>query len=169
MEKKNVAIGCLVLLAYSLLLTGCDADKKAKEQVDEAVTAALKAELNLAQIKGRIANLEEELKAVKEMRDQLDQQVQMLTAERDNAVAKANQAQEAMQDMAAEVDDPDLEALQSQIAQLKKVVAEQQALITEQQAMIEELANSAQPAEETVEEPPEPVEPNDLIEPNEGL
>jgi len=172
MKKINQIIACLAILAYSFSLAGCDAKKKALQEAKEARKETAKVKKALSQAGTEIAELNEELYAAKNMRDELDHQVRVLMVERDKAVAQTLLHQEAMQD-AANSDDPVATALRTEIAQLKQLIAEQQRTIVEQEAAIAELAESVHPAEEmaeVVEEPVEPtVEPNEPTEPNETL
>jgi len=167
---------CLAILAYSFSLAGCDGDeKKALQEAEQARSDAAKAKAALSKARAEIDELNEELYAAKNTRDELDQRLRLLTVERDKAAAQTLQAAEAMQDVDANVDDPVVVALHAEIAQLRKLIAEQQRTIAEQEAAIEELAESVGQAEETVEviEVPEmvepTVEPNETAEPNETL
>jgi len=166
MKKINLIIACLAVLAYSLSLAGCDAKKKALQEAEAARKEAAQVKKELSKAKAEIVDLNEELYAAKNMRDELDHQVRLLTVERDKAAAQTLLHQEAMQD-AANAGDPVATALRAEIAQLKKLIAEQQRTIAEQEAAIAELVESVQPAEEMVEvvEEPEMVEP--IVEPDE--
>lgn len=168
MKKINLIIACLAILACSFSLAGCDGDeKKALQEAEQARNDAAKVKAALSKARAEIDELNEELYAAKNTRDELDQRVRLLTVERDKAVAKTLQVAEAMPDVDVDVDDPVVAALQTEIAQLRKLVAEQQRTIAEQEAAIAELAETVQPAEETTEvvEEPEMVEP--AVEPNE--
>lgn len=178
MKKINPIIACLVVLAYSFSLTGCEDDNK--EALQEALREAKEARNEAAGVKkalskagAEIDDLNEELYAAKNTRDKLNHQVQLLTAERDKAAAQTLQHQEAMRGTAntTNVENPVITTLQAEIAQLNKLVAEQQTIIAEQDAAIEELSESIRKAEGMAEvvEKPEMVEPDEPSEPNETL
>ena len=110
-----------------------------------------------------MAKMQAELKAVRRTRDELQQQIDQIKQERDQAAGLARQANELIKQVSAQADGQVgvTAALQKQIADLK-------ALVKEQQATIEELQKSAtvQPTEavettETTGTQPPPVEPNE--------
>jgi len=160
MNKVNSVVACVAVLAFLVLPAGCGGKKKAQQEVEEAQKDTARARKALKDAKTEIAHLNEELYSAKKLRDELDQLVQVLQAERDTAVAQVLQYQEAMQG-GENAEDPVVAALRVEIAQLKQVIAEQEAAIAE-------LAERVPVAEEMVEvvvEEPAVVEP--MVEPNE--
>ena len=176
MEKKNTIISSFFILAYALSLAGCDGGKnKALQEAEQARNEAAKAKAALSKARAEIDELNEELYAAKNTRDELDQQLRLLRGERGKTAAQTPQATEAAQDVDAGVDDPVVAALHAEIAQLRKLIAEQQKTIAEQEAAIEQLAESVgkdQEAPEVIEVPgmlDVPVEANEPTEPNGSL
>lgn len=165
MNKVNPFIASLAILAFLALSGGCG-KKKAMQEAEEAKKDTARAKKALKEAKEEIVDLNEELYIAKNARDELDNTVQVVTAERDKAVAELLQFQQAMEDAAAG-EDPVVTALRTEIAQLKQIIAEQEAAIAQ-------LAESVPVVEEMVEVVEEPnvepvVEPNEPNEPNEGL
>jgi chromosome segregation ATPase len=170
--KKDAIIGFFVLLTCSVLPAGCDnsGEKAARAEVEEAKNSLLKVKTDLVKAQGAIADLKEEMDAVRKTRDELDLLVQQLTTERDKALVQARKAQDAMEDTVARFSDGGgaLNALQSEIEKLKTTIAQQQNTIAEQQATIEQLVSSAGPKQAMPEGPAEPVGPAEPNEPNEA-
>ncbi|MBN2269637.1 MAG: hypothetical protein JXN61_03430 [Sedimentisphaerales bacterium] len=177
MEKKNTIISSLLILACSLLPAGCDGGKnKAIQEAEKARDEAAKAKAALSKARAEIDELNEELYAAKNTRDELDQQLRLLRGDRGKTAIQTPPATEITQTtIEVDVDDSVVAALNAEIAQLRKLIAEQQKTIAEQEAAIEQLAESvgrAEEAAEVVEVPPMPdvpVEPNEATEPNGGL
>ena len=161
MNKVNSLLASLAILAFLALPGGCG-KKKAMQEAEAAKKDTARARKALKDAKTEIGHLNEELYAAKKLRDELDQEAQMLKAERDAAVAQVLQYQAAMQE-GADAEDPLVAALRVEIAQLKQIIAEQEAAIAE----LVEKVPIAEEMVEVVQEPP--VEPNELIEPNEGI
>jgi len=175
MEKKNIIILGLLILACSLLPAGCDGGKnKALQEAEQARDEAAKAKAALSKARAEIEELNEELYAAKNTRDELDQQLRLLRGDRGKTAIQTPPATDVTRTtVEIDVDDPVVTALNAEIAQLRKLIAEQQKTIAEQEAAIEQLAESVGKAEEATEvvevpgmidvptETNEPTEPND--------
>ncbi|MBN2136250.1 MAG: hypothetical protein JW720_00435 [Sedimentisphaerales bacterium] len=156
MTKKYFLIPVLTFSGCIFCLAGCDGGKKkAEADAEQAREEALKVRVSLQAVKARVADLEEELSIVKDIRDTLDVQVQQLTAERDKALGKTVSIDEPAKFAPVEVygEDQKLVALQGEVERLKKIIAEQDAVIAEQHATIDELAKAVTSAEPAVAEP----------------
>lgn len=170
----------LIVLGCSLILMGCpdNNDRQASDEAAEAKTALSKIRSDLTKAKRNLADSKEELQAVKEIRDELDKEVAIITAERDIAVKTAMSAEQTIKKLRAQVSEmPEtlrllenelkeqntlIESQQITIAEQQSAMAEQQAIITEQETTIaalekiidEQMTVEQQPQEEIPE--PEP-------------
>ncbi|MHC4743697.1 MAG: hypothetical protein ACYS8Z_17410 [Planctomycetota bacterium] len=165
MNRVNPVIASLAILAFLVLPGGCG-KKKAMQEAEAAKKDAARAKKALKEAKIEIEDLNEELYIAKNARDELDNTVQVLAAERDKAVAELLQFQQAMQE-AAGSEDPVVTALKTEIAQLKQIIAEQEAAIAQLAESVPVVEEMVEPVEEPEVEPV--VEPNEPNEPDEGL
>ena len=152
----------LAVLACLLVPIGCE-DKDKKEALTEAAEAKIllaKVKADLSKAKSQIADLEEELEAIKEIHDELQRQVKQLAGERDTAIAVAEQTLAKIKDLTARSDGQveSVGMLQNEIEQLKAVIESQRTTIAEQQAAIEEMQKIIEQQQETTEEQQENAE-----------
>ncbi|MEN6334390.1 MAG: hypothetical protein ABFE01_09025 [Phycisphaerales bacterium] len=142
-----------LVLCPLVLLSGCDkaAVEKAQQEAREAKTAVQQLKHSLALAEKEIANAKAELAAVQQSRDQLQGQIDTAGKERDEALAVAQKAQEALAQSSGRV---------SATAALQKQVDELNALVAEQRKQIEELQKQAAEPAVAVPAQPTPAEPN---------
>jgi chromosome segregation ATPase len=133
----------LIVLVCSIMLTGCKNRENEQAQVDAAEANILltKVRGDLARTKKNLNDLSEELQAVKDARDELDEQVEQLTANRDDAIAATEAAEEKINNLTVQLNEQheSLVLLEKEIEVLKALVESQQATIAEQQTTITEL------------------------------
>ena len=91
----------LIILSCLLILTGCrdKNEQQADVEAAEATTAISKLKSELKKTKRNLADANEELLAIKDIRDELDKQVAQMTAERDNAVKAAAVAEQKIKEL----------------------------------------------------------------------
>ena len=165
----------LAVLCCSLILTGCreKSEQQESNQAAETTASLSKIRADLTKAKREIADLKEELQAVKDIRDELDKQVAQMVVERDNALKAATAAEQELKDLIAQLGEmPDslkslenelnhrnelIESQQATIAEQQAAIAEQQAIITEQEATIAELEKIIQ-EQPIIEEQPQQIE-----------
>jgi chemotaxis protein MotB len=172
----------LLIFVCSLILIGCRQrnDQQANGDADEATISLSKIRADLTKARREMADLKEELQAVKDIRDELDKQVAKMTAERDKALKAAMAAEQKMKDLASQLTElPDsIDSLENELKQRDKLIesqqitiAEQQTAIAEQQAIITEQEETIAALEKivreqiTVEEQPPEVEQEEIPEP----
>ncbi len=142
-----------LLLTVILLVTGgCgDSDlEEAQQDARQAKATVKKLELSLDRAMREIADLKNELRVVRETRDELQRQADQLAQERDQASVLAQQAEQVITHLStrAEGEVNATAALRKQIEDLKAVVADQQALIAElQESGAVESIPAAEPAD----------------------
>ena len=138
----------LIVLCCSLILIGCR-DKNGRQASEEAAeTSSLpKIRSDLTKARREMADLKEELQAVKDIRDELDKQVAKITAERDKALKAATAAEQKVKDLTAQLGGlpENISSLENELKERNKLIesqqitiSEQQATVTEQQALITE-------------------------------
>ena len=96
---------------------------------------------DLARARRELADLKEELAAVKDTRDELHAQVERLIAERGGAIATTEKTQETVRNLTAQSSQQaqTVGSLQNETKELRALVENQQTVITEQQALIGKL------------------------------
>jgi chromosome segregation ATPase len=122
------------------ILAGCEGREaeKARQEAREAKVTVVKLEKNLADAIQEVSALKAELGAVQQARDELQERVDELLAERDKASALVQRAEEVITQLTARANG---EA--SATAALRQQIAELQALVKEQEKTIEELQAAA--------------------------
>jgi len=163
MTTRLLILEFLAVLACLLVPIGCE-DKDKKKALAEAAEAKIllaKVKADLSKAKNKIADLEEELEAIKEIHDELQKQVEQRAGERDTAIAVAEQTLAKIKDLTAQ-SDGQVESvgilLHNEIEQLKAVIESQRTTIAEQQAAIEEMQKIIEQQQETTEEQQENAE-----------
>lgn len=155
----------LILLLLGLLLpAGCEdrGGQKARQETAEAKATVAKLELRLAGALQEISDLKAELKAVKQTRDELQEQTDKVKLDRDQAMTLAQQAKEMITDLAVKAD-----GQAGTTASLEKQIATLKAELQDKQKTIEDLQKkAAQPVEaltsgETADDKTPPAEPNE--------
>ncbi len=141
-----------------VLLSGCDrqALEDAQQEAREAKTTVQQLKHSLGLAEKEIANVKAELTAVRQRRDELQDEVKQANQERDEALEFAQQAQQAITAQSS--------GQATATAALQRQVAELTALVAEQQKLIEQL-----PKGTAVEPPPVPPTGPPPVDPNEGL
>ena len=100
----------------------------------------------MAQITARYNNLSIEKRELTYANNQLQEQIQKLSTDRDNAMDTSQQVSESASSVVNELT-ARIVLLQNEITELNSIIEEQEATITEQEATISELTNSnSQPA-----------------------
>lgn len=149
-------LGFLPLLACAIALFGCEDDEKknALADAERSRMSLVKAEAKLTRAQRQIADLQEELDAVKEKRDTLDAQVKKLLEDQGKAVAVAQEAQEGIRNLAARstVQTESVATLQAQINELASIIQSQEKIISEQEATIDELLKTIELQQQSIEE-----------------
>jgi len=142
---------------------GCEDEekKKALAEAAEARMSLSKVTVDLTRAKSQIAYLKEELEAVKQTHNELQEQTEPLFGERDNAMAAAEKAQERIKNLTAQLNEQAESAgmLRKDIKELELVIEKQERTIAEQQVTIEELLKIIEQQQGTTEEQQENVEP----------
>jgi predicted RNase H-like nuclease (RuvC/YqgF family) len=128
---RTISVGTsLVLVASLLTFCGCDDGdvEKAQQETRRAKATITTLEFNLAKAEQQISDLKEELSVVRETRDELQNQVEQVVQERDQASVLAQQAEQVITHLSARSDGQSNEVagLQTQIEELKAVIADQQ-------------------------------------------
>jgi uncharacterized coiled-coil DUF342 family protein len=174
MTKGVSALRFLVVLVCLLILVGCEGkdERKAAAEAQEASTSLSEVRGALARAKTEIADLDEELQALRQFRDELERQVKQLTQERDKAIAVAQAAEGTIKNLTAQLDRQaeGLKLLQREFTEVKAIIQEQRTTIAEQQGVIEELEKiieeqaATEGQQEVVEQPEESVEPDEVVE-----
>lgn len=175
MIRPVAALRFSAVLACLLILMGCeDKEKnKAAKEAAEAKTSLSKVRADLARARSEITDLNEQLHAVGEFRDELQQQVERLSKERDDAIAAAQTAHQTIKDLTAQLNRQaeSLKSVQKEFKEVKAVIDDQQTTIAEQQAVIEELQKiieeqaTTEEQQENVERHEETVPPSVVEEP----
>ena len=125
----------LLLLVGLLLSAGCrDSSQESRKEAADAKAAAAQLELKLAQAVREISDQRAELKAVRQTRDELQEQVDQISGERDEALTLARQAKNAIAQLTTQAD-----GRIAATADLEQQIAELKALVKDQQAIIEEI------------------------------
>jgi chromosome segregation ATPase len=161
---------CVILSLSVLAATGCSdrGREKAEAEAAEKTVLLSKVRAELARAQRQIAELEEDLTAVAQTRDELDRQLTDLIEEHDKEAAAARVAREVADRLAVHSSDQaqSASALETRLKELTTVIEQQKATIAEQQGVIEELQKAiaemqqaAPPPEQDVEQPVEPNEP----------
>jgi len=165
MTRGIISLLFLSVFVCSVMLMGCK-DKQDNKEAADAVLLVPKLEKELARAKSNLNLLSDELQAVRQMRDQLEQQVGILTAAHDNAVKQSETTGQNVNDLNTKINEQNerISYLESEINQLNSVVEEQRATIAEQQGTIAELVSiiEQQPAQE--EEQSIPEEQQEIVE-----
>lgn len=99
MTKWLFTLVFLTALGCSLVLAGCDRGEEEKALAAAARAALAETQVALAQSEKEKNNLKSELAAVIQDRDKLQEQVRELTEGRDEAVAKAKNAQTIIENL----------------------------------------------------------------------
>jgi len=151
----------ILLLLGLLVPAGCgDRDaQRARQEAAEAKANVAKLELRLAGAVQEISETKAELKAVRRTRDELQEQMDSIKQERDQALTLSRQAKEVITNLTARSS-----GQASTTAGLQKQIAELKALVQEQRRVIEDFRKAAapHPAEaETAKDGATPAEPND--------
>jgi chromosome segregation ATPase len=176
MMRITSELAFLIILICSMILVGCESRENEEAQVDAAEANILltKVRGDLARTQKNLNDLSEELQAVKDVRDELDEQVEQLTVDRDSAIAEAEAAEEKINNLTTQLNEQheSLVLLEKEIEPLKAIIESQQATITELQATIAELETLIQvqtiPEEQQEEiEEPEIEEQEEIPEPEE--
>jgi chromosome segregation ATPase len=154
--------GPVLLLLGLLLSVGCK-DRDMEKQVSDAKANAAKLELRLAGAIQEISDLKAELKAVRQTRDELQEQSDKTKQERDHAVTLAEQAKEAITTLTATTKGQAgaTTGLEKQIADLKALVAEQQKVIDELQKGAAAQPAAAETTGDAAKDKTPPTEPNE--------
>jgi chromosome segregation ATPase len=152
---QSPAYNLLSVFCLLVLLSGCDkrAVEKAEQEAREAKTSVQQLKHNLAMTEKALVEAKAELAALKQDRDELQNQVKQASEERDQAMELAQKAQEAAMVRSG--------GQASETASLQKQVAELTALVAKQQEIIEQLKGGE--AGESTPAPDEttPTEPNE--------
>lgn len=155
MAKEMARLGFLIVSVLFLVCSGCkdEGKQKAIAEAEQAAISLTKLKTQLIRAEREIADLKEELDAVKASRDKLDLQMGNLMEERGNAIKAAQQAQEGVKSLTARsVEQTDnTSKLKIEIAQLRATTEAQSAVIEEQQATIEELEQTIELLQGSVE------------------
>jgi uncharacterized protein YlxW (UPF0749 family) len=151
--------GLFLVLCILVLLGGCDkkAVEQAQQETRDAKTEAQKIKLSLALAQKEIANIKTELNAVRQSRDELQDQINQAGKERDQAMELAQKAREAMTAQSS--------GQISATTALQKQVAELNALVAAQQKELDDLRKGAAAVPAPATAPPAQVPAAD---PNEG-
>ena len=149
-SATTFAAAVLVLVILCLVLGGCKGREleQARQQAREAKTTVATLELALARHVDEISKLKAELNAVKQTRDDLQEQVDGMLQEREKATELVEHAQEVITHLTARAS-----GQASATAALQKQITDLKALVAEQQAMIEELQQTAAAGRITTETP----------------
>lgn len=155
-----------LLLLGLLLPAGCRdrGTQEARREASDAKATVAKFELRLAGATQEIFDLKAELKAVKKTRDELQEQMDKIKQERDQALTLSQQAKELITNLSARANNQ-----AGATAGLEKQIADLKATVQEQQKVIEDLRKEAagQPVAETEasgeakDRTPPPAEPNE--------
>lgn len=161
MARALQTVGFLVVLACAVVVAGCK-DREREEallEAEEARMSLVKVQAALTRAKREVADLKEELLAVKETRRELQTQVDQIIKEHGTAVAEAGNAEERIRQLTAQSDGQaeSVSALQKEIAALKVLTETQQATIEELQATIEQLQGTSEEEQDIMEESEEPI------------
>jgi chromosome segregation ATPase len=148
-----------VLLLLGLLLpAGCGdrGAQQARQEASDAKATAAALEVKLARAVQEISDLKAELKAVKQTRDELQEQTDKVKQDRDQALTLAQQAKEVITDLSEKAD-----GQASVTASLEKQIAALKVQVQEQQKTIDDLQKKA------AAQPTEAATPVEIPEPNE--
>jgi len=158
---KAVSVGAFLFLAVALLsVPGCGGDaEEARQEAREAKKRVSTLELSLAKTQQQITDLKEELNVVRETRDELQKQVDLLVPELDKAQRVAGEAEQVITHLSTRA-----EGQNTTTATLQKEVADLKALVADQAALIEELQKAALeapiPTDLPTEDDPAAIDPN---------
>ena len=160
---KAISVGGALILMVGLLgLCGCgDSElEEARQEARKAKTTVTKLELRLSQAMQEISDLKDQLSVVREMRDELQKQVDQLIPDLDEARVVAQEAEQVITHLSVRADGQTsaTAALRKQIEDLKTLVADQQALIEELQ---EGGAEEPAATDAAVENDPLATDPNE--------
>ncbi|UCG57418.1 MAG: hypothetical protein JSU70_21445 [Phycisphaerales bacterium] len=172
MKAGNQVVTCIAALVCVLFFPGCE-DREGQEAppaTAEVGASQSRATADLAAARRQMAQMQEDLAAITEDRDNLKDQVGRLTAERDEALALAHQAAESITSLTSRLSGQGQERsrLEDEINKLTAVIEDQQTTIAEQDAAIAELKKAIEEQAPAVEEPPvEVMDEDEIVEPNE--
>ncbi|MHC4558973.1 MAG: hypothetical protein ACYTFW_13890 [Planctomycetota bacterium] len=168
MMRITSELAFLIILICSMILVGCESRENEEAQVDAAEANILltKVRGDLARTQKNLNDLSEELQAVKDVRDELDEQVEQLTVDRDSAIAEAEAAEEKINNLTTQLNEQheSLVLLEKEIEPLKAIIESQQATITEQQTTITELQATIAELETLIQVQTIPEEQQEEIE-----
>lgn len=155
-----------VLLLLGLLLPAGCRDRslqKARQEAGDAKATVARLELRLAGALQEISDQKAELKAVRQTRDELQEQMDKIKQERDQALTLAGQAKEAITNLTVRSSSQAgaTAGLEKQIADLKNLVQEQQKIIEEFQRGVTGQPTEAEVPGETAKDKAPPAEPNE--------
>jgi len=155
-----------ILLLLGLLAPAGCRDRglqKAQQEAREAKTTVVSLEMRLSGAIKEISDLKAELKAVRQTRDELQEQMDKTTRDRDQAVALAEQAKDAITSLtaASKGQAGTTAGLEKQIADLKARVAEQQKVIDELQKGVTGPPVEAVTTDDAGKDETPPAEPNE--------
>lgn len=144
----------IAVLCCSLMLMGCrdKSDQPANEETAEAAKSISKLRSDLTKTKRQLADLQEDLQAAKDIRDELDKEVAQLTIERGNAIKIAIEAEQKISDLTDQFSElpENLKELEKELNEQNTLIESQQLTITEQQATIAEQQKVIAEQEETI-------------------
>ena len=165
MTKGVTSLLFLSIFVCSVMLAGCK-DRQDNKEEAEAALLVPKLEKELARAKSNMNLLNDELQAVKQMRDQLEQQVRNLTAAHDDAVKQTETADQNVNDLNTKINEQSerISYLESEINELNSVVEKQRATIAEQQGTIAELVGIIEQQPIPEEEQAIPDEQQEIVE-----
>jgi uncharacterized coiled-coil protein SlyX len=155
-----------ILLLLGLLVPAGCRDRglqKAQQEAREAKTTVVSLEMRLAGAIKEIDDLKAELKAVRQTRDELQEQMDKMKRDRDEAVTLAQQAKEAITSLTATSKGQAgaTAGLEKQIADLKALVAEQQKVIDDLQKGVTAQPVEAARTDDATKYKTPPTEPNE--------
>ena len=133
MTEKATQTILLVILAATILLTGCKNDKKKKALAEaaQAKTEAVKLKAEVVELKGEISYLKEKLQTANVARDKLRKQSDELIEDKEAVTTDVQDAQQEVDNLKALLAEQTKKAneLQKQVDQLKAVIREFQTRI----------------------------------------
>jgi chromosome segregation ATPase len=162
-SRASFVIAVLPLMVFCLVSGGCKGREleKAEREAREAKATVATLELALAKHISEISDLKAELNVVRQTRDELQERVDDLLAERDNASAVVQHAEQMITQLTARANGQasTTAALKKEITELKTLVAEQQTVIEELQQGVAEGRITGETSESLAEETTDPNAP----------
>jgi len=139
-----------ISMVFCVAAGGCKGREleKAEREARQAKATVATLELALAKHVSEISDLKAELNAVRQTRDELQERVDELLAERDNASTLVQHAEQMITQLTARAN-----GQASTTAALQQEINELKALVAEQQTVIEELQQGAAEGRITTETP----------------